>query len=235
MPSRTPEPKVDIWSYRDDILQSSQKHDADTERRRTYLGVYDLATATYVQLGSPDVRDVERNENADVALGSDDRAGQRAQSWLGNFTKVTTANPERETFRWGTDNFVDYRATDGTPLRAVMLVPDDASIRVQALSTASYPPSTSRSRAATSIRRASGSRATKTKRLRAVEAGAAVDEMIGAYGGIRLESGIVRESQYEHTQSRIGATPWDRPDLYLENSGLFGIKNVTKTRRDRVR
>ena len=37
----------------------------------------------------------------------------------------------------------------------------------------------------------------------------------------------MRESQYEHTQSRIGATPWDRPDLYLENSGLFGIKNVT--------
>jgi dipeptidyl aminopeptidase/acylaminoacyl peptidase len=60
-----------------------------------------------------------------------------------------------------------------------------------------------------------------------VEAGAAVDDMISAYGGIRLESGVVRESQYEHGQSRIGATPWDRPDLYVENSGLFHIKNVT--------
>jgi dipeptidyl aminopeptidase/acylaminoacyl peptidase len=68
---------------------------------------------------------------------------------------------------------------------------------------------------------------TKTHRFRAAEAGAAVDDMISAYSGIRLESGIVRESQYEHTQSRIGATPWDRPDLYLENSGLFGIKNIT--------
>src|SRR5260370_34055512 len=68
---------------------------------------------------------------------------------------------------------------------------------------------------------------TKTPRFRAVEAGAAVDDMFSAYSGIRLESGIVRESQYEHTQSRIGATPWDRPDLYLENSGLFGIKNIT--------
>jgi dipeptidyl aminopeptidase/acylaminoacyl peptidase len=68
---------------------------------------------------------------------------------------------------------------------------------------------------------------TKTHRFRAAEAGAAVDDMFSAYAGIRLGSGNVRESQYEHGQSRIGATPWDRPDLYLENSGLFGIKNVT--------
>jgi len=68
---------------------------------------------------------------------------------------------------------------------------------------------------------------TKSHRFRAVEAGAAVDDMISAYSGIRLESGVVRESQYEHTQSRIGATPWDRPDLFMENSGLFGIKNIT--------
>jgi len=68
---------------------------------------------------------------------------------------------------------------------------------------------------------------TQTHRFRAVEAGAAVANMTSAYGGIRLESGVVREGQYEYGQSRIGATPWDRPDLYLENSGLFHIQNVT--------
>jgi dipeptidyl aminopeptidase/acylaminoacyl peptidase len=68
---------------------------------------------------------------------------------------------------------------------------------------------------------------TQTHRFRAVEAGAAVDDMFSAYSGIRLESGVVREGQYEHGQSRIGAAPWDRPDLYLENSGLFHIKNIT--------
>jgi dipeptidyl aminopeptidase/acylaminoacyl peptidase len=51
--------------------------------------------------------------------------------------------------------------------------------------------------------------------------------MISAYGGIREGEGIVREFQYEVSQSRIGAPPWDRTDLYLENSPLFGIKNVT--------
>ena len=67
---------------------------------------------------------------------------------------------------------------------------------------------------------------TQTHRFRAAEAGAAVDNMTSAYSGIRLESGVVREGQYEHGQSRIGAAPWDRPDLYLENSGLFHIKSI---------
>ena len=68
---------------------------------------------------------------------------------------------------------------------------------------------------------------TRTGRFRAAEAGAAVANMTSAYGGIRLESGVVREFQYEKTQSRIGATPWDRTDLYIENSALFHIRNVT--------
>jgi len=67
---------------------------------------------------------------------------------------------------------------------------------------------------------------TRTNRFRAAEAGAAVANMTSAYGGIRLESGNVRESQYETGQSRIGATPWDRTDLYIENSALFHIRNV---------
>jgi dipeptidyl aminopeptidase/acylaminoacyl peptidase len=67
---------------------------------------------------------------------------------------------------------------------------------------------------------------TRTNRFRAAEAGAAVANMTSAYGGIRLESGNVRESQYEMGQSRIGATPWDRTDLYIENSALFHIRDV---------
>lgn len=67
---------------------------------------------------------------------------------------------------------------------------------------------------------------TRTRRFRAAEAGAAVANMTSAYGGIRGESGLVREFQYERDQSRIGAAPWDRTDLYLENSALFHIGNV---------
>lgn len=56
--------------------------------------------------------------------------------------------------------------------------------------------------------------------------GAAVTNMFSAYGGIRYESGMSRASQYETGQSRIGATPWKRPDLYIENSSVFFADRV---------
>ena len=54
-----------------------------------------------------------------------------------------------------------------------------------------------------------------------------VANMSSAYGGIRWQSGITRAWQYEKHQSRIGATPWDHPELYLENSALFHLPKVT--------
>jgi dipeptidyl aminopeptidase/acylaminoacyl peptidase len=518
MPSGTPAPTaVDLWSWHDSILQSQQKHDADTERKRTYAAVYDLARSHFAQLGSPTLRDVATNDNPSVALGQDDRAYERASSWLGedyadvyavsldtgkrmllrkrvasaelspagryvltwdeparhwfairtadgkrvelaphagvafhnveddhpappepyghggwlagdrgvflydhydvwlanpdtgnavNFThgdglrtrtvfsdlqpdpeaasyasgkpillaliedrtyrsgyarvafgggvparlfvadeivnglrtvfnrtmhdltfppfaarnadryvfsresfreyrdlwasdssfhapkKVTDANPQLVKYRWGTERLISYKCADGTPVRAVMLVPDGlrplrkapllvyfyetysstfhqfyspgpgtspnfaryvSNGYVMLLPDVHYKPGHPGPSALGCIMPAVGAALktgyvddkrmgiaghswaayqinymiTKTHRFRAAEAGAAVDDMISAYSGIRLESGIVRESQYEHTQSRIGATPWDRPDLYIENSGLFGIKNIT--------
>jgi dipeptidyl aminopeptidase/acylaminoacyl peptidase len=57
--------------------------------------------------------------------------------------------------------------------------------------------------------------------FKAAEAGAIVANMTSAYGGIRWGSGMSRMFQYEHTQSRIGGTLWEKPLLYLENSPLF--------------
>ncbi len=519
MPSGTPEPmKVDEWSWSDDVLPSQQKKNADEERKRTYLAVYDVARARFAQLASPTMRAVEHNDNPETALGEDDRAYRRASSWLGedyrdlyavslagggrhriarraagntsfspggtyvaawdersghwlsirtrdgrtvtmaphaavafydveddhpdnpqpegfggwlagdrgaliydqydvwrvdpatgaatNLTRgegrrtrtvyspvstdpdadafpldkpllltlidtrtfrsgyarvapsggvpvtlferdeivngtrpvfeaplhdlgraplaakhadryvfaretfrrfrdlwasdasfrgvrqVTAANPQLARYRWGTERLISYKGSDGTPLRAVMLVPDGLEPnrkapmlvyfyeRWSAMFHTFYSPAPGTSPnfaryvsngyvvlfpdvkyrvgrpgdsalncvlpavdAAERTGYVNPARVgmaghswaayqinymiTKTHRFRAVEAGAAVDDMISAYGGIRLESGFVRESQYEHTQSRIGATPWDRPDLYLENSGLFGIRSVT--------
>jgi dipeptidyl aminopeptidase/acylaminoacyl peptidase len=61
----------------------------------------------------------------------------------------------------------------------------------------------------------------------AAGSGAPVSNMTSAYGGIRWESGMSRMFQYEHTQSRIGATLWEKPLLYLENSALFSAPNIT--------
>jgi dipeptidyl aminopeptidase/acylaminoacyl peptidase len=516
-PSGTPAPRaVDLWTWRDDVLQSQQKHDAERERKRTYLAAFDVATRRVAQLGSPALRDVTVGGDADVALGEDDRAYRRAASWLGEdyldayavsladgrrtllarrvrsatlspggryalawdetarhwaavrvadrkrvvlapragvafydvdddhpapppsygnggwlagdrgvllydeydvwladpatgaatnltrgagrrartaysvvrtdpdetalapdkplllsaldtrdyssgyarvaagggipamlfkvpemvggphtpfggvhdeiaaplvakhadrylFTRetlgsyrdfwatdasfrhpvrVTDANPQQAKYRWGTERLIDYKGADGTKLRARLLVPDglkpdrkapllvyfyekysdlfhqyvapapgtspnfiryvsngyvvllpdvryrngypgrsavncllpavDAVLRTGYVD-ARHMGIAGHSWAAYQINYL----ITKSHRFRAAEAGAAVDDMISAYSGIRLESGVVREGQYEHGQSRIGAPPWDRPDLYLENSGLFGIKHVT--------
>ena len=69
--------------------------------------------------------------------------------------------------------------------------------------------------------------ATMTKLFKAVWAGAPVANMTSAYGGIRWESGVNRQFQYEKTQSRIGATLWEKPNLYIENSPLFHLDKVT--------
>ncbi len=67
---------------------------------------------------------------------------------------------------------------------------------------------------------------TMTTRYRAAMAGAPVSNMFSAYGGIRWGSGLNRQFQYEKTQSRIGATIWEKPELYVENSPIFHIPNI---------
>ncbi|MBI3136717.1 MAG: S9 family peptidase [Bacteroidetes bacterium] len=68
---------------------------------------------------------------------------------------------------------------------------------------------------------------TMTTKYKAAMAGAPVTNMFSAYGGIRWGSGISRMFQYEKTQSRIGYTLWERPDLYMLNSPVFGLPKVT--------
>lgn len=67
---------------------------------------------------------------------------------------------------------------------------------------------------------------TRTNLFAAVEAGAAVCNMISAYGGIRWGSGMSRAFQYEKTQSRIGGPPWEKALQFIENSPIFWVERV---------
>lgn len=67
---------------------------------------------------------------------------------------------------------------------------------------------------------------TRTNMFAAAEAGAPVSNMTSAYGGIRWGTGISRQFQYEKTQSRLGATLWEKPELYLKNSPLFKADKI---------
>jgi dipeptidyl aminopeptidase/acylaminoacyl peptidase len=67
---------------------------------------------------------------------------------------------------------------------------------------------------------------TMTERYKCAMAGAPVSNMFSAYGGIRWGSGLSRQFQYEHQQSRIGKTIWEAPELYIENSPIFHLPKV---------
>ena len=67
---------------------------------------------------------------------------------------------------------------------------------------------------------------TKTNMFRCAESGAPVVNMISAYGGIRWETGLVRQFQYEKTQSRIGGPIWEYPLRYLEISPVFSLDKI---------
>ncbi|MCB8932583.1 MAG: S9 family peptidase [Chthonomonadaceae bacterium] len=67
---------------------------------------------------------------------------------------------------------------------------------------------------------------TRTNLFRCAIGGAVVSNMTSAYGGIRWGSGMVRQFQYEKTQSRIGGSLWERPLQYLENSPIFWADKV---------
>jgi len=67
---------------------------------------------------------------------------------------------------------------------------------------------------------------TKTDLFKCAEAGAPIPNMISAYGGIRWQTGLVRQFQYEHTQSRIGGTLWEYPLRFIENSPIFNTDKI---------
>jgi dienelactone hydrolase len=67
---------------------------------------------------------------------------------------------------------------------------------------------------------------TQTTRFKAAAAGAPVSNMISAYDGIRWGTGLPRQFQYERTQSRIGASLWQAPQKFIENSPIFMADRV---------
>lgn len=67
---------------------------------------------------------------------------------------------------------------------------------------------------------------TRTNMFKAAAAGAPVSNMTSAYGGIRWSTGMSRQYQYEQTQSRIGKTLWEAPELYILNSPVFRADKV---------
>lgn len=67
---------------------------------------------------------------------------------------------------------------------------------------------------------------TRTDMFCCASPGAPVSNMTSASGGIRWGSGMPRMFQYEHGQSRIGGSLWEKPVEYIENSPVFFANKV---------
>ncbi|WP_188316174.1 alpha/beta hydrolase family protein [Chitinophaga agrisoli] len=56
---------------------------------------------------------------------------------------------------------------------------------------------------------------------------AGIVNMAGGWGTYELNTGMPLQELYERSYYRMGAPPWQQPDLYLENSPLFMADKVT--------
>ncbi|MGV3540836.1 MAG: alpha/beta hydrolase family protein [Rufibacter sp.] len=68
---------------------------------------------------------------------------------------------------------------------------------------------------------------TRTNLFKAAAIGAPVANMVSAYGSIRGTSGNSRHWVYEDSQSRIGKSLWEAPELYIQNSPIFTADKIT--------
>ena len=69
---------LDLWHYRDDLIQPMQRIRANQERNRTYRGVYHFDTAAFTPVASPEMPGMSADDSGLRAFGLDDRAYRRS-------------------------------------------------------------------------------------------------------------------------------------------------------------
>jgi dienelactone hydrolase len=81
-----PEPiKVDLWHWKDPLLQTVQKVNAEQDRKRSYRAVLTLASKRVVQLATPDVPTIHVAEQGGFVLGESDAKYRIQSSWEGSY------------------------------------------------------------------------------------------------------------------------------------------------------
>ncbi len=85
---------LDIWNYKDKLLQPQQKLQANQERKRTYLAQYNIDIKQLIQLADTIVRNVypAHEGTAKYALGIDNMKYAREQSWDGWYDNYYAIN-----------------------------------------------------------------------------------------------------------------------------------------------
>jgi len=77
--------KVDLWNYKDPLLQPMQRARADEEKKRSYQAEVRLKDRKFFQLATTDMPDVHVTDGSPVALGESDVPYQQLISWDGDY------------------------------------------------------------------------------------------------------------------------------------------------------
>lgn len=105
-PKLEPEPKdtllkeekyqVDVWNWKDPLLQSQQKKQLEKEQKRSYMAVYFPAKEKMVQLANENIPDIRifDHGNSDVALGSSFKPYSQLMSWDDTYKDYYAINTE---------------------------------------------------------------------------------------------------------------------------------------------
>ncbi len=79
-------PKLDVWSWKDVVLQPQQKVELEKEKKRTYLAVYHLNLKRFIQIADLNVQEVStiQKGNGNIGLGYDESPYLRESGWTGD-------------------------------------------------------------------------------------------------------------------------------------------------------
>jgi dipeptidyl aminopeptidase/acylaminoacyl peptidase len=90
-----PKAKLDLWHWKDPLLQPEQLLQATKERNRSYQAVYDLKRKTIRQLATKEMPNVtaDRRSSSDIAMGTSSDKYRRIASWESpGFTDIYTVD-----------------------------------------------------------------------------------------------------------------------------------------------
>jgi dipeptidyl aminopeptidase/acylaminoacyl peptidase len=79
---------VDLWNYKDPLLQPMQKVRATQERNRSYRAIVHLNDKRFIQLATPDMPTVNPGNNPDRAIGTSDLPYRQLVSWDQSYNDV---------------------------------------------------------------------------------------------------------------------------------------------------
>jgi dipeptidyl aminopeptidase/acylaminoacyl peptidase len=83
---------ADLWHWRDGFVQPMQRVRAVQERNRTFRGVLDVASKSYVQLADTTMASITFSDDGTRVLGYDDRAYRSMVDYDGRFSDIYLVN-----------------------------------------------------------------------------------------------------------------------------------------------